>query len=88
MELSTARQSGMGIGPIPFTAIVEYFKIYELEDFDEFAYIIRRLDNVFMDLSSAEPADKSGSDKKNAADKRDKKNPNQDRRSGSERGSR
>jgi len=55
-ELSTSRQVGMALGPIPFTAIAEYFRIYELADFDEFAYLIRRMDNVFLELESAEDA--------------------------------
>lgn len=60
-ELSTSRQIGMAAGPIPFTAIVEYFRIYELSDFDEFVYIVRRLDNVFLELNAAEdPAPKAG----------------------------
>lgn len=51
-ELSTSRPVAMNVGAIPFTAIVEYFKIYELEDFDEFLHIIRQLDSVFLDLNS------------------------------------
>jgi len=50
-ELATSRSNGMEIGPIPFTAIADYFRIYELRDFDEFAYIIRRLDNAFLELN-------------------------------------
>ena len=38
----------MGIGPIPFTAIAEYARIYEVEDFDEFLYIMRVMDNQFI----------------------------------------
>lgn len=51
-ELSTSRPVGMAAGPIPFTAIAEYFKIYELDDFEEFLYIIRQLDKVYLELSS------------------------------------
>ena len=46
-ELATCK-IGMGDGPIPFTAIVEYSNIVEIEDFDEFLYIIRRLDSVIL----------------------------------------
>lgn len=42
---------GMALGPIPFTAIVEYFKIYGLSDFDEFSYVIRRMDRAYLDLN-------------------------------------
>lgn len=84
-ELSTARQVGMTVGPIPFTAIVEYLRIYELSDFDDFAYIIRRLDSVFLELNSAatetaapdKASKKSGS--KGASTNSDKKNHNQGR---------
>jgi len=50
----------MGIGPIPFTAIAEYAKIYEVEDFEEFLYLIRVMDNQFI---------KSQNDRKSKADK-------------------
>lgn len=50
-ELSTSRQIGMEVGSIPFTAIVEYSKIYELGDLDEFLYIIRRMDETFLEMS-------------------------------------
>lgn len=40
----------MSIGPIPFTAIVEYCKIYEVQDVEEFIYIIRVMDNKFISL--------------------------------------
>lgn len=40
----------MSIGPIPFTAIAEYAKIYDVESFDDFIYIIRVMDNQFLKL--------------------------------------
>jgi len=52
-ELSSSRPVAMEIGPIPFTAIADYFKIYEIEqDFDEFSYIIRLMDSTFRELNS------------------------------------
>jgi hypothetical protein len=83
-ELSTSRQVGMGLGPIPFTAIAEYFRIYELADFDEFAYLIRRMDNVFLELESAEDAARSKQQegKPSASAVSNKKNPRQGRRTG------
>lgn len=62
-ELSTARQVGMGLGPIPFTAIAEYFRMYEIsafESFDDFSFVIRRMDKVFLELNSADPKKPSG----------------------------
>jgi len=36
---------------IPFTSIVEYFKIYgEGEDFDDFLYIIRQMDMALIEF--------------------------------------
>lgn len=67
----------MGIGPIPFTAIAEYFRIYELDDFDEFAYIIRRMDSVFLELNAADKADKPEGGKTSASSNTNKKNNNQ-----------
>lgn len=63
-ELGSTRQFGMAPGPIPFTAIVEYFKIFDIDgDFEEFAYIIRRLDNAYLELNSEEAKPKKGSEK-------------------------
>lgn len=54
-ELSTSRPVGMAVGPIPFTAIADYFRIYQLEEeFDDFLYVIRRLDRVFLELNEEE----------------------------------
>lgn len=53
VELGTCRPAGMGLAPIPFTAIVEYSRIYELEDVEEFAYLMRLMDRTFMRLRSA-----------------------------------
>lgn len=47
-ELSTCRPVGMGLGPIPFTAMKEYFDIYPSGEFVEFHYIMRRLDDSFL----------------------------------------
>jgi hypothetical protein len=52
-ELSTSRPVGMEIQHIPFTAIAEYFRIYELQDFDEFLYIIRCMDNTLLELNAS-----------------------------------
>ena len=60
-ELSTCRNIGMGLGPIPFTAIVEYSKIYQIEDFDEFLYLIRRMDDKFLELESKKRTANNGS---------------------------
>ena len=64
-ELSTSRSSGLDIQAIPFTAIVEYFRVYELdryETLDDFLYCIRRMDDVYLEMSadSGEKGKKDG----------------------------
>ncbi len=44
----------MAVGPIPFTAIIDYFNIYELSDFDDFSYVIRRMDKVYLESNNQE----------------------------------
>lgn len=53
-ELSTCRSGGMGLGPIPFTAVVEYTKLHhmEYEEFEEFLYFIREMDRCFLNLEA------------------------------------
>lgn len=53
-ELGTCRPVGMSLAPIPFTAIIEYSTIYELDDVEEFAYVMRLMDRTFMRLSRDE----------------------------------
>lgn len=45
----------MDISPIPFSAIVEYSKIYGLvdEEFEDFIYIIREMDAELIELNKA-----------------------------------
>jgi hypothetical protein len=62
----------MCLQAIPFTAIVEYFRIYESGDLDDFIYVIRSMDNVFLELNDKE----SEKGKNSAASNADKKNPN------------
>lgn len=53
-ELSTCRPGGLDLQAIPFTAIVEYSRIYETGDLDEFIYVIRLMDNIFLELNEEE----------------------------------
>lgn len=67
----------MGVGPIPFTAIHSYFDIYDLEDFEDFSYVIRRMDKVYLELSNKEDVKNRGSKggkKANVGDKKNNKN--------------
>ncbi len=49
-ELSSCRPVTMSAGAIPFTAILEYFKVYPVGDFDEFLWIIRLMDSEYLRL--------------------------------------
>lgn len=49
-ELSTCRPGGMDLLPIPFTAIAEYSRIYDIPESDEFRALIRAMDNTFLKL--------------------------------------
>ena len=51
-ELSTCRPSGFGLSPIPFTAIVEYARIYGVDEFNEFLDLIRAMDSELLKLES------------------------------------
>lgn len=72
-ELITCKSSEES--SIPFTSIVEYFKIYgEGEDFDEFIYIMRRMDSAYIDAKSKKKKVAQGSN--NGSPDPNKKNPN------------
>jgi hypothetical protein len=46
-------------GPIPFTSVFEYFRIYSIEgSFDDFLYIIRVMEKVFFDFEEEKRAAK------------------------------
>lgn len=50
-ELSTERQIGMGLGPIPWTAIVAYARELRFDDDDErerFRGLIRAMDGEYL----------------------------------------
>jgi len=65
-ELSTCRVSISGLSPIPFSAIMEYCKMYRLEDEDreDFIFFIREMDKELLSIE----AEKDGrSSKKNTS---------------------
>jgi len=56
-EVSSCRQIGFGLGPIPFTAIAEYFTIFPIgEDFEEFLYLMRRMDSALLQIENKKGA--------------------------------
>lgn len=52
VELDSCRVNGMGISSIPFTAFVEYFKVYPMGDFEEFHYLIRLMDRKYVEIQN------------------------------------
>ena len=42
----------MSLAPIPFTAIVEYAKIYSVDELEDFIYIMRVMDDEYMRLKN------------------------------------
>jgi hypothetical protein len=54
-ELSSERQIGMGMGPIPRSAIKRYAAEFAIEgeDYDVFHSIIRQMDNKYISLANS-----------------------------------
>jgi hypothetical protein len=55
----------MGDGPISFLAIAEFAKIYEVEEFEEFLYVIRSMDNEYLKLTRKENGERNNKNSKN-----------------------
>jgi len=55
LELTSCRQVGMDLGPIPLLAILEYCMIngIEGEQLDDFVWMIQRLDQKYLEWSRA-----------------------------------
>lgn len=52
-ELETCRRStGMGLSPIPFTDIINYVNIFNVEDVETFIHVIRVMDDTLIRLES------------------------------------
>ena len=59
IELCTCKEANES--SIPFTSIVEYFNIYgEHEDFEDFIYVIRSMDNAMIEASAKKKEAKNG----------------------------
>lgn len=73
-ELGTCRPVGMGVGPIPFTSIAEYARIFEVEgeDFFELLYYVREMDDEYLKLEK-EKSDSENNKAKSKAKAKGKK---------------
>jgi hypothetical protein len=58
-ELSTCRSAGMGEGPIPFTAIIQFATLYEVDDIEDFNYVIRKMDNAYLKFKDKKDGSKA-----------------------------
>lgn len=49
-DLHTCRPYGWGAGPIPWTAMRDYYTAFEMDtdEFEDFAHLIRAMDNAFL----------------------------------------
>lgn len=65
LELSSCRSSGFDIGPIPFTSIIQYASIYDVEDVEDFVFLIRAMDNKFVQLMKKANNGSSNTNKNN-----------------------
>lgn len=54
LDLMTCRTLGMGLGPIPWTAINQYAKAYDYteEQEDDLQFYISRMDNAYLEAVS------------------------------------
>lgn len=76
-EIGTCRSGSFTMGPIPFTAIVEYFKVFNVQDdFEDFHYLIRRMDNALLKAESDKERAKSSVKEANGTGKTAKGNSN------------
>ena len=61
-ELNTCRPVGLGLGEIPWTAIVQYAEYYDLEEYlsDLFLQVIRDMDRTYLQIMNKKLAKKNG----------------------------
>jgi hypothetical protein len=64
-ELSTCRNNSMSLGPIPFTAILEYSRMIEVEDFETFLFCIRKMDETFLRIEGERDGKRANKNGKN-----------------------
>ncbi|APL99129.1 tail chaperonin [Bordetella phage MW2] len=53
LDLTSCRQTGMSLGPIPMLSILEYGMIHgiEGEQLDDFVWFVQRLDQKYLEWS-------------------------------------
>ena len=63
-HLQTCRPVGMGLGPIPWTAINEWVRAKEVADVERFERLIRAMDNEVLQRHHERREGKDGADSK------------------------
>ena len=53
MSLNSCRPIGEGVGFIPWTAINEYAKRHDIEDFNMFCEVMQHLDGIVVEFTNA-----------------------------------
>jgi len=50
-ELNTCRGAGMGLSPIPWTAMMDYARAYEFDEdqIDDLVFFVREMDSAFIE---------------------------------------
>lgn len=55
-RLSSSRQIGMPVGPIPVSEILKFCEHFNIEDSDDYLYIIQAMDNAYLDMVAEKQA--------------------------------
>ena len=58
-RLTSSRQTGMSIGAIPLSEILVYWEYFELDDLEEFVFIIQAVDNAYLEQMDKDSKNKS-----------------------------
>ena len=56
-ELNTCRNT-FNLSPIPFNVIIEFARLYNIEDTEEFFYIMRKVDNTYVEIMGKDNGEK------------------------------
>lgn len=71
LELSTDRDYGMGMGPIPYSSIADYLDRLGIEDdswYEDFVDFIRALDSAFISYENQRQKDTAKSNSRSRSD--------------------
>lgn len=52
---------GMSVGPIPVSEILKFCEHFDIEDSEDYLYIIQAMDNTYLDMVAEKQAKESAS---------------------------